>query len=56
MLEKTRGIIRIDKLRAVLLLEADFNRINKIHYNIRVLPKLERRQLIPYEIIGGRRR
>ena len=55
MLKKTRGFIRVDKLRLLLLLKVDFNGMNKIYYNTRVLSKLERRQLILYEIIERRR-
>ena len=42
MLEKERGNINIAKLRAILLLEADFNGLNKIIFNSRVLPALEK--------------
>ena len=55
MLENIRGIISVKKLQALLLLEEDFNGINKIIYSTRLIPKLERRQSIAYEIIGGRR-
>ena len=30
MLEKIEGNIRVNKLRAILLMEADFNQINKL--------------------------
>ena len=55
MLKKYRRVINISKLRAILLLEVDFNGLNKLIYNTRVLPKLENSYSIPYEIIGGRR-
>ena len=42
MLEKERGNINIAKLIAILLLEADFNELNKIIFNLRVLPTLEK--------------
>ena len=55
MLEKRKGVINVSKLRAILLLEVDFNGLNKLIYNTRVLLILENSQSIPYEIIGGRR-
>jgi hypothetical protein len=41
MLEKSSRNINIAKLRAILLLEADFNALNKIIFNIRVMPLME---------------
>ena len=55
MLKKVRRNINISKLRAILLLEADFNSLNKIVFNGRVLPRLEMKKKIPYEIVGRRR-
>ena len=55
MLEKILGIEDVAKLRIILLLEANFNRLNKIILNNRVLPKLEQFKAIPTEVIGGRR-
>ena len=55
MLEKSAGNVQVSKLRAILLLEADFNVLNKIVFNNRILPLLEANGSIPYEIIGGRR-
>ena len=46
ILEKIKEIILISKLRALLLLEADFNSLNKIICNCRVMPKLEKRRAI----------
>ena len=46
MLEKSKGNINVEKLRAILLLEADLNAIYKIMFNRRVLPKLEVNRLI----------
>ena len=43
------------KLRALLLLEADFNGLHKINFNWRLTPSLEASSSIPQEIIGGRR-
>ena len=56
MLEKMKGIIQVDKLRAILLLEADLNALHKIMFNGRVLPALEEKKLIPIETIGSRGR
>ena len=54
MLEKKPGKINVEKLRASLLLEEEFNSLHKIVLNTRVLPQLEAHQLTPKEIIGGR--
>ena len=56
MLEKSAGNVYISKLRAILLLEADFNILNKIVFNGRVLPSIEASKSILSEVIGGRRR
>ena len=53
ILEKFLGKILVEKLRAMLLLEADFNALHKIIFNGRILPTLERNNIIPSEIIGG---
>ena len=53
MLEKKPGNVNVDKLRAILLLEADFNVVNKITFNTRVMPQLESLKLIPAKVIGG---
>ena len=55
MLEKVRENIEISKLRAIFLLEAVFNGLNKIVFNGRVLPSLEMKKEIPYEIMSRRR-
>ena len=54
MLEKVLGKILVSKLRAILLLETGFNTLHKIYFNRRVLPALERHNLMPTEILGGR--
>ena len=43
------------KIRAILLLEVDFNAVYKIIFNGRIIPRLEETNTIPYEIIGSRR-
>ena len=54
MLEKSLGKILVLKLWAILLLEADFNALHKIIFNGRILPALEKNNLIPVEILRGR--
>ena len=39
----------------MLLLEADYNTSSKIIFNIRMIPTLEVRDSILYEIVGGHR-
>ena len=41
MLEKLFGNVIVSKLRDVLLLEEDFNALNKIVFNNRLLPSVE---------------
>ena len=55
ILEKVAGNINVAKLRAILLLEADFNTLNKIVFNRRTIPRIEIAKTIPYEVIGRRR-
>ena len=54
MLEKAHGKINVKKIRAILLLESDFNAIHKIVFNMIVLPQLEAHQLTPKEITEGK--
>ena len=54
-MKKSEGNVYVTKLRAFLLLEVDFNALNKIVFNIRALLTIEASRTIPYEIIGGRR-
>ena len=56
MLKKAPRKINVSKLYAILLLEADFNTLYKIIFNIRILPTLECDRLILDEIIGERHR
>jgi len=55
VLEKSPGNLRVEKLRAILLLEADYNGLHKINFNGRLMPRLEAMSSILQEIIGGRR-
>ena len=51
ILEKLKGNVNIKKLRAILLLEANFNTLNKILFSSRVILSLEKHRSIPYKII-----
>ena len=55
MLAKVAGNVNVQKLRAILLLEAYFNAMHKIIVNNRLFPGLEATDAIPPEVIGGRR-
>ena len=55
MLEKKPNEVSVSKLRAVLLLEADFNVANKIIFNTQMILIMERRLEILREIIRGRK-
>ena len=55
MLEKISKSTNVQKLREILLLEADFNTLHKIVFNSRIIPTLEDAGIIPYEITSGRR-
>ena len=55
VLEKVEGIADVMKLKAILLLEADFNTAHKIIFNNRLIPNLEAMNVIPGKVIGGRR-
>ena len=54
MLEKVVGNVQVQKLRAILLLEVDFNTMYKIIFNNRLMPNIEAMNAILIEIIGGR--
>ena len=56
MLEKTFGVSLVSKLRAILLMEADFNATNKEVYGVRILDNARRYKLIPDEIFSERNR
>ena len=51
MLKKPNDI-SVSKLQAILLLEADFNATNKIIFNTRVIPQIERQNKISREIVS----
>jgi hypothetical protein len=56
MLEKEKGNKLISKLRAILLMEADFNAANKIIFGIRMLDKVREYNLMPEEIFSKKHR
>ena len=55
MLKKKANDISITKLYIILLLEANFNIVNKTLFNTRMIPMMEKENMIPREIIGGRK-
>ena len=55
ILEKLISNVGIQKLRATLLLEADFNTLHKIMFNNRLIPTLEVGKAMLIEVKGRRR-
>jgi hypothetical protein len=56
MLEKMFGVHLVSKLCAILLMEVDFNAINKEVYGGRMLDKARKYNLIPEEIFSKKNR
>ncbi len=56
MLEKTLGVTLVTKLRAILLMEGDFNTTNKIVYQVRMLQNARKYNQMPEEIFGKKNR
>ena len=54
MIKKVKGDIRVDKLRALLLIEADFNSLNKLIFSIRIIKASEQHRRMSEEIFGSR--
>jgi hypothetical protein len=54
MLEKVFGVRLVSKLRAILLMEADFNATNKDVYRVRMLDNARLYNFIPEEIFSER--
>jgi hypothetical protein len=50
MLEKIPGCALINKLRSILLMEADFNAMNKLLYGVCLLATIREHTLMPEEI------
>ena len=55
MLEKKKGVIKVNKLRAILLMEGDLNCANKTIFGKRMMEFAEERNEIPEECVGSRR-
>jgi hypothetical protein len=55
MLEKTKGVIQVDKLRAIMLMEADFNFYNGLMFVKRMMDWAKENSWIPNELYGGQR-
>ena len=55
MLEKLIGSINAQKLRAILLLGADFSAMHKIIFNNRLMLNIEVTNAILIEVIGDKR-
>ena len=53
MIEKIKGVIKVDKLRAILLMEADFNFINKLMFGNRLIKQCTKYNRFPKELFGG---
>lgn len=53
MLEKKKGVIEASKLRAILLMEADFNSGNKTAFGKRMVQNAEKEGYIPQEFYGS---
>jgi hypothetical protein len=56
MLEKTLGVTLVSKLRAILLMEADFNASNKIVYGVRMMKNIRDHHLMSEEIFSKKNR
>jgi hypothetical protein len=56
MLEKTLGVTLVSKLRAILLMEADFNISNKIIYGVRMMKNARNHQLMPEKVFSKKNR
>ncbi len=56
MLENTLGVTLVTKLRAILLMEGDFDATNKIVYGVRMLQNARNHNLMPEEIFSKKNR
>jgi hypothetical protein len=56
MLEKMFGVRLVSKLRAILLMEADFNAMNKKVYGVWMLDTARKYKLVPEEIFSEKNR
>ena len=55
MLEKSPGIIKTDKLRAILLMEADFNFANRLYFGRKLCDVAEAAKILPPDQFGSRK-
>ena len=53
ILLKKEADLSVSKLQAILLLEADYNTMNKISFNTYLILLLEEHNMIPREMMGG---
>ena len=56
MLEKIRGCLVVNKLRSILLMEADFNAVNKTIYRNRMMNNVRQHGMMPDEIFSEKNR
>ncbi len=56
MLEKTLGVTLVTKLRAILLMEGDFNATNKIIHGVQMMNNARGHNLMPEEISSKKNR
>ena len=56
MLEKIKGCSEVSKLRSILLMEADFNAVNKMIYGRRMLQNVREHGFMPDEICSEQHR
>ena len=54
MLEKIPGATFMDKLRAILLMEADFNFGNRLIFGNKMVESLEAKGVLPHDSFGSR--
>ena len=52
---KIKGNINVDKLRAILLMEADYNFVSKLLLGVRLMHAIEGRKGFPEELGGSRK-
>ena len=55
MLEKEQGNIKTEKLRAILLMEADFNFANKLAFGNRMQNRAEDKSYFPMNVTEAER-
>jgi len=53
VLQKKAGVIHVDRLRAILLFEGDFNFGNKVLFGRRMTDSALRQSLVPFECFGS---